>query len=74
MYRHGTHLITDADFDNAVNFGYIVSVTQNGEHLGSGHIISHSKNVIKMIDGYYFKYNCEFALCLPAIVKKSQYY
>jgi hypothetical protein len=71
MYKHETYLITDADFDNAVHFGYLVSVSQNGQHIRQGKIISHSKNVIKMRDDYYFKYNCEFAVCLPRLVKSS---
>jgi hypothetical protein len=64
MYKHGYPLTTNADFDNAIYFGFIVSITHEGEHLGSGHIVTHSKNVVRMIDGEYFKYNTTFKVCL----------
>jgi hypothetical protein len=64
MYKHGYHLTTDADFDNAIYFGLIVSVTNRGEHLGSGHLVAHSRNVVRMIHSEIFKYNSTFTVCL----------
>jgi hypothetical protein len=64
MYTHGYQLMTDADFDNAIYFGLIVSVTHRGEHLGSGHLVAHSKNVVRTIHSEIFKYNSTFTVCL----------
>jgi hypothetical protein len=64
VYKHGYHLTTDADFDNAIYFGFIVSVTHDGEHLGSGHLVAHSKNVVRMVNSEFFKYNSTFTVCL----------
>jgi hypothetical protein len=65
---HGQILKTDADFYNATLFGIAVSVTQEGHHMGSGHIVSQSKYVVRMIDGLYYKDACEFTVC-SAIIK-----
>ena len=35
MITHGYRLETEVDFHNAILFGLLVSVTQEGEHLGS---------------------------------------
>jgi hypothetical protein len=64
LYTHGYHLKTDADFDNAIYFGLIVSITHKGQHLGSGHILSHSNNVVKVIHTEMLKSNNEFTVCL----------
>lgn len=60
---HGQILQASFDFDNAILNAVEVSVTQDGMHLGSGHIMSHSYHVVKMVNGYYFKDNCEFTVC-----------
>jgi len=65
---HGQILLTDADFHNAALFGIAISVTQDGEHMGSGHILSQSKHVVKMLDVYYFKDACVFTVC-SAVIK-----
>jgi hypothetical protein len=65
---HGQRLKTDADFHNAKLFGIAVSVTQDGHHVGSGHIVSQSKYVVKMIDGLFFKDDCVFTVC-SAVIK-----
>lgn len=63
MITQGYRLETEADFHNAILFGLIVSVTQDGEHLGSGLILSQSYHVVKTINNYYFKHVCKFTVC-----------
>ncbi|MEX2460244.1 MAG: hypothetical protein WD469_02895 [Paenibacillaceae bacterium] len=63
MINHGYRLKTEADFHNAIIFGLIVSITQGGEHYGSGPILSQSYHVVQMIDSYFFKHTCEFTVC-----------
>jgi hypothetical protein len=60
---HGQILKTAADFDNAILFQIVVSITQDGEHMGSGLILSQSHHCIETIDSYYFKDACEFRVC-----------
>ena len=63
MITQGYRLETEVDFHNAILFRLLVSVTHEGEHLGSGLIHSQSYHVVKMINEYYFKYACEFTVC-----------
>jgi hypothetical protein len=65
---HGQHLKSNADFDNAILFGLAVSVTEEGQHLGSGHITSYTYHVVKMENGYFFKDTCVFTVC-SAVLK-----
>jgi hypothetical protein len=68
---HGQLLKTEVDFHNAIIFGIAVSLTRDGQHLGSGHIISQSKYVVKMIDGIYFKDTCDFTVCSAVIRNRN---
>jgi hypothetical protein len=63
MFKHGYLLKTDADFHNAILFQSLVSITQDGEHVGSGYILSQSRHCIETIDANYFKCACEFKVC-----------
>jgi hypothetical protein len=69
MFTHGYQLKTDADFHNAILFRIVVSVTQEGVHIGSGLILSQSYHVVKMIEAFYFKYSCDFTVCSIESVK-----
>jgi hypothetical protein len=64
-------LETDADFHNAILFGIAVSITQDGEHMGSGHVLSQTYHVVKMTDGIYFKDACVFTVCAAVIKNRS---
>jgi hypothetical protein len=64
MYKRGYRLLTDADFDNAIYFGLIVSITQDEEHIGSGLLNSHNEEIVKLNEAGFFKNNCEFIVCL----------
>jgi hypothetical protein len=63
VFKLGYLLKTDADFHNAILFHSLVSITQDGEHVGSGYILSQSRHCIETIDAYYFKSACEFKVC-----------
>jgi hypothetical protein len=60
---HGQILKTDVDFDNAILFQMIISIIQDGEHMGSGQILKQSHNCIHTTNAIYFKGACEFKVC-----------
>jgi len=64
--NHGYQLKTDAEFFLAILFSYTISITQDGEYVGNGKIISQNNNVIKTIDACYFKSSCTFTVCETA--------
>jgi hypothetical protein len=70
MYKHGYRLKTDADFDNAIYFGYIISIAHESEHLGSGKIKSHNSHFVSHNQSVHFKLNCTFTICSMAWVEK----
>jgi hypothetical protein len=63
MYNHGYRLKTDADFDNAIYFGYIISIVHGFEHLGSGKLKSHQNDFVNLNQSIYFKSSCSFTIC-----------
>jgi hypothetical protein len=65
--KHGQLLTTDVDFENAIMFQLVVSITQDGEHMGSGQILSQSHHCIETADAYYFKAAYEFKVMSMAI-------
>jgi hypothetical protein len=68
---HGQILKTDADFHNAILLGIAVSITQDDEQMGSGHIIDQSKYTVKTIDCNYFKDACVFTVFSAVIKNRS---
>jgi hypothetical protein len=64
VYKRGYRLKTDAEFDNAIYFGLIVSITQDEEYIGSGHLNSHNNEIVKLNEAGFFKNTCEFMVCL----------
>jgi hypothetical protein len=64
MYKSGYLLQTDADFDNAIIFRLIISITQRGMHIGSGFIKSHNSEVVILSNLVVSKAQCEFKICL----------
>ncbi|MDB5054404.1 MAG: hypothetical protein JWM44_2454 [Bacilli bacterium] len=64
MYRSGYQLKSDVDFDNAIIFHLIISITQQDMHIGSGYIKSHNSEVVTLADVTVSKELCEFKICL----------
>lgn len=64
MYRSGYRLKTDVDFDNAIIFRLIISITQQDMHVGSGFIKSHNNEVVYVSNFAVSKELCEFKICL----------
>jgi hypothetical protein len=64
MYRSGYQLKTDVDFDNAIIFRLIISITQQDMHVGSGFIKSHNSEVVYLSNFAVSKKLCEFKICL----------
>jgi hypothetical protein len=60
--RHGYQLKTDVDFHNAILFKCLVSITKDGEDVGSGYLLSQSHHAVETVDSYYFKNTCEFTV------------
>jgi hypothetical protein len=61
---HGTVLITDDDFNDAMANAIEVSASQEGKHMGSGRILSHNEHSVRMVSSWVFKDGCEFIVCL----------
>lgn len=54
-------LLTDADFDNAMWFGWHVEVWQHGQLIDyGGKIEYHSADAVKINGAYFLKSTCEF--------------
>lgn len=64
MYTCGYQLKTDVDFDNAIIFRLIISITQQDMHVGSGFIKSHNSEVVYLNQFAVSKKLCEFKICL----------
>jgi hypothetical protein len=67
MYPLGHFLKTDEEFENAVNYRIIVSITQKGEHLGSGCIKSFNEETVKIGGGEFNKAACEIKVVQSAV-------
>jgi hypothetical protein len=67
----GQVLKSEADFHNAILFGVAVTVTQEDEPIGVGHILDQSMYTVKLADGRYFKDACVFTVCSAYI--KNRY-
>jgi hypothetical protein len=59
---HSYQLKTSADFDNAIYFESLVSITQDGSHVSLGIIRSHCDNVVKLHEEQYLKSHCVFTV------------
>jgi hypothetical protein len=64
VYTRGYRLKTDIEFDNAIFYGLIVSITQDEEHIGSGHLNSHNHEIVRLNEAGFFKNSYEFMVCL----------
>jgi hypothetical protein len=64
VYRSGYKLKTDVDFDNAIIFRLIISITQQDMHVGSGYIKSHNSEEVYVNNLAVSKKLCEFKICL----------
>jgi hypothetical protein len=66
MYKHGYQLKTEADFDNAIYFGLVISITKENEHIGSGILTFHNSEFVKLHFANYYKNCCTFTVCAYA--------
>lgn len=64
MYRSGYRLKTDVDFDNAIIFRLIISITEQDMHVGSGFIESHNNEDVHISHFVVSKKLCEFKISL----------
>jgi hypothetical protein len=64
MYTSGYRLQTDVDFDNAIIFRLIISITEQDSHIGSGYIKSHNSELVYLNKFAVSKKLCEFKICL----------
>ncbi len=60
---HGQILKTPTDFENAILFQMVISITQDGEQMEIGQIISQSHHCIETTNAFYYKNACEFRVC-----------
>jgi ribosome maturation factor RimP len=72
MYSLGYLLKTDEDFETAMNFRIIVSITQKGEHMGSGCINAFNEETVRMVSGEFNKAACEFKVVESAMLIYSK--
>mgnify|MGYP001388035644 CR=1 FL=1 len=61
--KPGYILKTDADFDNALMFGWRIEVWQDGELIDyGGPIEAHTNDAVKINGAYFLKATCEFRI------------
>jgi hypothetical protein len=72
MYPIGYKLKTSEDFENALIYRMIVSVTETDQHLGSGCIYSFNEDKVKMASGEYNKAVCEFKVVQSTVLIYSK--
>lgn len=64
MYTSGYRLKSDLDFDNAIIFRLVISITEQDMHVTSGFIKAHDSEVVYVNNTAISKKQCEFEICL----------
>jgi hypothetical protein len=54
LYIKGYVLITEQDFNNAIYYRLIVSISDNGVHIGNYCIKTHSKEAVQIMNGQFY--------------------
>jgi hypothetical protein len=54
LYTKEYHLRTEQDFDNAINYRLIISITENGIHHGNYCIKAHNKEAVQIMNGQFY--------------------
>jgi hypothetical protein len=62
LYTKEYQLSTDQDFDNAINYRLIISITENGTHHGNYCIKAHNKEAVQMMNDQSFNKQCEYTV------------
>jgi len=62
LYLKGHPLITDEDFNNAMYYRLIVSITQSGVHHGNYCIKAHNKETVQMMNDQLFDKLCDYSV------------
>ncbi|MDB5053401.1 MAG: hypothetical protein JWM44_1451 [Bacilli bacterium] len=64
MFKQGYNLITDEDFENAIDLNLNVAIIRKGRQVNKGLIRSHNMNVVHVENCTYIKNLCEFMVSL----------
>jgi hypothetical protein len=62
LYTKGYQLITEQDFDNAIYCRLVVSITENGNHLGNYCLKSHNIEAVHIVNGETYDKHCEYSV------------
>jgi hypothetical protein len=54
LYIKGYVLITEQDFNNAIYYRLIVSISDNGVHIGNYCIKTHNKEAVQIMNGQFY--------------------
>jgi hypothetical protein len=54
LYKKGYALITEQDFNNAIYYRLIVSISDNGVHIGNYCIKTHNQEAVQIMNGQFY--------------------
>jgi hypothetical protein len=60
LYAKGYPLITEQDFNNAIYYRLIISISDNGVHIGNYCIKTHNKEAVQLMNGQFYNKQCEY--------------
>jgi hypothetical protein len=62
LYTKGYSLSTEQDFNNAIHYRLILSITDNGVHKGNYCIKTHNKEVVQLMNDQLYNKHCEYTV------------
>lgn len=72
MQSLGYKLQKDSDFNYAIDFNLVISISNHNEHFGSGSIKSHCGNEVTTISGKFDKTLFDFkVVCINTLVNSQ---
>lgn len=60
LYAKGYSLRTEQDFNNAIHYRLIVSITDNGIHQGNYCLKTHNKEAVQLMNDQLYPKHCEY--------------
>jgi hypothetical protein len=54
LYTKGYALVTEQDFNNAIYYRLIVSISDNDVHIGNYCIKTHNKEAVQIMNGQFY--------------------
>jgi hypothetical protein len=60
LYTKGYSLSTEQDFNNAVYYRLIVSISNNGILIGNFCIKTHNTEAVQIMNGQFYNKHCEY--------------